>query len=63
VAVARNLLDGPRELIDNDSRLIPGDGIAPVELFRRKYVTGDPFEVGSEIRRKCTAVMRTVGVA
>ena len=26
----QDLLDGPRELIDNNSRLIPGDGIAPV---------------------------------
>jgi sugar phosphate isomerase/epimerase len=26
----QDLLAGPRELIDNDSRLIPGDGIAPV---------------------------------
>ena len=26
----QDLLDTPRELIDNDSRLIPGDGIAPV---------------------------------
>ena len=26
----QDLLDVPRELIDNDSRLIPGDGIAPV---------------------------------
>jgi sugar phosphate isomerase/epimerase len=32
----QDLLDGPRELIDNDSRLIPGDGIAPVERILRK---------------------------
>ncbi len=70
-----DLLAGPRELIDNDSRLIPGDGIAPlerilrklaekeyegalsVELFRAELVRGDPFQVATEIRRKCEAVM------
>ncbi len=30
------LLDTPRELIDNDSRLIPGDGIAPVVRIIQK---------------------------
>ena len=76
----QDLLDTPRELIDNNSRLIPGDGIAPVvrilqklrekhytgalsvELFRAEYVQGDPFEVASEIRRKCEAVMRRAQV-
>ena len=76
----QDLLDTPRELINNDARLIPGDGIAPVvpiiqklaekgytgalsvELFRAEYVQGDPFEVGSEIRRKCEAVMSRAGV-
>jgi sugar phosphate isomerase/epimerase len=76
----QDLLDTPRELINNDSRLIPGDGIAPVvriieklvekrytgalsvELFRAEYVRGDPFEVGTEIREKCEAVMRQAGV-
>lgn len=76
----QDLLDGPRELIDNDSRLIPGDGIAPVasilrrlagkeytgalsvELFRAELVDGDPFEVASEIRAKCEAVMREAQV-
>tara|TARA_B100001971_G_scaffold135684_2_gene125329 strand:- start:1135 stop:1800 length:666 start_codon:yes stop_codon:yes gene_type:complete len=76
----QDLLDTPRELINNDSRLIPGDGIAPVvriieklvekrytgalsvELFRAEYVRGDPFEVGTEIRQKCEAVMRQAGV-
>jgi sugar phosphate isomerase/epimerase len=76
----QDLLDTPRELIDNDSRLIPGDGIAPVvrilrklaekeftgalsvELFRAEYQQGDPFEVGSEIRGKCEAVMREAEV-
>ena len=76
----QDLLDTPRELINNDSRLIPGDGIAPVvpiirklaetgyagalsvELFRAEYVQGDPYEVGSEIRRKCEAVMRQAEV-
>jgi sugar phosphate isomerase/epimerase len=32
----QDLLDGPRELINNNSRLIPGDGIAPVERILRK---------------------------
>lgn len=76
----QDLLDGPRELIDNNSRLIPGDGITPivkilrklaekqytgalsVELFRRELTQGDPFEVASEIRRKCEAVMGEAGV-
>ncbi|MCH7532155.1 MAG: sugar phosphate isomerase/epimerase [Gemmatimonadetes bacterium] len=76
----QDLLAGPRELINNDSRLIPGDGIAPlvrilrklaekrydgalsVELFRSEVVRGDPFEVATEIRRKCEAVMREAGV-
>ena len=76
----QDLLDTPRELINNDSRLIPGDGIAPVvrilqklaekeytgplsvELFRAEWVQGDPFEVASEIRRKCEAVMRQADV-
>ena len=76
----QDLLDTPRELIDNDSRIIPGDGIAPVvrilqklaekeftgalsvELFRADYVEGDPFEVASEIREKCEAVMEQAGV-
>ena len=76
----QDLLAGPRELIDNDSRLIPGDGIAPlqrilrklaekeyngalsVELFRAEFVRGDPFQVATEIRRKCEAVMRQAEV-
>ena len=32
----QDLLDTPRELINNDSRLIPGDGIAPVVPIIRK---------------------------
>jgi sugar phosphate isomerase/epimerase len=32
----QDLLAGPRELIDNNSRLIPGDGIAPVVQILRK---------------------------
>lgn len=32
----QDLLDTPRELIDNDSRIIPGDGIAPVVRIIRK---------------------------
>ena len=76
----QDLLEGPRELINNDSRLIPGDGIAPlvpilrklaekeydgalsVELFRAELVRGDPFQVVTEIRRKCEAVMREAQV-
>ena len=76
----QDLLDTPRELINNDSRLIPGDGIAPVvrileklvekqyvgalsvELFRSEYVQGDPFQVASEVRRKCEGVMRQAQV-
>lgn len=76
----QDLLDTPRELIDNDSRLIPGDGIAPVvpiiqkladkgyagalsvELFRAEFVEGDPFQVATEIRSKCEAVMRRAEV-
>ena len=76
----QDLLDTPRELIDNDSRLIPGDGIAPViriiqklaekqyagalsvELFRAEFVQGDPFQVATEIRQKCEAVMRRARV-
>ncbi len=76
----QDLLDTPRELINNDSRLIPGDGIAPVvriiqklaekqyagalsvELFRAEYVQGDPFQVATEIRSKCEAVMREARV-
>ncbi len=76
----QDLLDTPRELINNDARLIPGDGIAPlvrilqklaekqydgalsVELFREELVRGDPFQVATEIRRKCEAVMREAQV-
>ena len=32
----QDLLDTPRELIDNDARLIPGDGVAPVVRILRK---------------------------
>ncbi len=35
-AYFQDLLDTPRELIDNDSRLIPGDGIAPVVRIIQK---------------------------
>ena len=76
----QDLLDTPRELINNDARLIPGDGIAPlvrilqklaekqydgalsVELFREELVRGDPFQVATEICRKCEAVMREAQV-
>jgi len=33
------------------------DGALSVELFRAEYVSGDPFQVATEIRRKCEAVM------
>jgi len=76
----QDLLAGPRELIDNESRLIPGDGIAPleriirkltekeyagalsVELFRADIVNADPYDVATEIRDKCEAVMRAAEV-
>jgi 2-keto-myo-inositol isomerase len=32
----QDLLPGPRELIDNNSRLIPGDGVAPLERILGK---------------------------
>ena len=32
----QDLLDGPRELINNDFRIIPGDGIAPVVRILQK---------------------------
>jgi sugar phosphate isomerase/epimerase len=35
----QDLLDGPRELIDNNSRLIPGDGIAPVVPMLRQLAS------------------------
>jgi 4-hydroxyphenylpyruvate dioxygenase len=31
----QDVLDVPRELIDNDARLVPGDGIAPVVQILR----------------------------
>lgn len=34
----QDLLDGPRELINNDSRLIPGDGVTPLVPIIRKLV-------------------------
>ena len=37
----QDLLDTPRELIDNDSRLIPGDGIAPVVRILQKLAEKD----------------------
>ena len=76
----QDLAAGPRELINNDSRIIPGDGVAPVEriirklaekgyagalsveLFRADIVEADPFEMATEIRSKCEAVMREAGV-
>ena len=37
----QDILDTPRELIDNDSRLIPGDGIAPVVRILQKLAEKD----------------------
>jgi 2-keto-myo-inositol isomerase len=72
--------DMPRELLDNNTRVIPGDGVSPlvrilakladkgyagplsVELFDPKFRDGNPFEVATDIRRKCEAVMRTAQV-
>ena len=72
--------DMPRELLDSNTRIIPGDGVAPlntmlrkladkgyagplsVELFLPQFQQGDPYQVASEIRRKCEALMRRAGV-
>jgi 2-keto-myo-inositol isomerase len=72
--------DIPRELFAQNTRLIPGDGIAPlerilrrlaekgydgalsVELFLPELQQGDPFEVATQIRTKCEAVMKKAGV-
>ena len=37
----QDLLDTPRELIDNDSRLIPGDGVAPMVRILQKLAEKD----------------------
>ena len=37
-------------------------GALSVELFRADYVEGDPFDVATEIRGKCEAVMQEAGV-
>lgn len=37
-------------------------GALSVELFRSELVNGDPYEVATEIRTKCEAVMREAGV-
>ena len=37
-------------------------GALSVELFRAELVQGDPFEVGTDIREKCEAVMREAQV-
>lgn len=70
----------PRELLDNNTRFIPGDGVSPldamlrklaeknyegalsVELFLPKFRERDPYEMASEIRQKCDAVMKKAGV-
>jgi 2-keto-myo-inositol isomerase len=72
--------DIPKELFAQTTRLIPGDGIAPldrilrklaekgydgalsVELFLPELQQGDPYEVASQIRKKCEAVMSKAGV-
>jgi 2-keto-myo-inositol isomerase len=38
------------------------NGALSVELFRAELVDGDPFDVATEIRAKCEAVMREAGV-
>jgi 2-keto-myo-inositol isomerase len=38
------------------------DGALSVELFRAELVNGDPFQVATEILRKCEAVMREAQV-
>jgi sugar phosphate isomerase/epimerase len=72
--------DIPKELFAQNTRLIPGDGIAPldrilrklaeksydgalsVELFLPELQNGDPYEVATQIRTKCEAVMRKAAV-
>jgi 2-keto-myo-inositol isomerase len=72
--------DLPRELLDLQSRVIPGDGVAPlakilaklaekgyegrvsVELFLPKFQQADPFELATEIRRKCETLFGQAGV-
>ena len=76
----QDLLDAPQERTNNSYRLIPGDGIAPldrilrklaekeysgalsVELFLPRLVNGDPYQVATEIRSKCEAVMAEADV-
>ncbi len=48
----QDLLDTPRELIDNNSRLIPGDGIAPVVRILQKLAEKDyPAALSVELFR------------
>jgi len=72
--------DIPKELFAQNTRLIPGDGIAPlerilrklaekgydgalsVELFIMELQQGDPYEVATQIRKKCEAVMSKAAV-
>jgi sugar phosphate isomerase/epimerase len=63
--------DMPREMLDTQTRFIPGDGISPldamlralsVELFLPRFSEGDPLEVAREIRNKAEAVMRRAKV-
>jgi 2-keto-myo-inositol isomerase len=72
--------DLPRELLDLRSRVIPGDGVAPlskilrkladkgydgpisVELFLPKFQEADPFELATEIKRKCETLFKSAGV-
>ena len=37
-------------------------GPLSVELFLPRFQQGDPYEIGSEIRKKCEAVMRRARV-
>ena len=72
--------DQPRETLDNNTRVIPGDGVSPivailkklkdkgyngplsVELFLPQFRDGNPYEIASEIRKKCEPLMRRAGV-
>jgi 2-keto-myo-inositol isomerase len=72
--IPRELLDSTMRFIPGDGisplnhilRKLAEKGYAgplSVELFLPKFQQGDPFEVASEIRRKCEAVMHQARVA
>ena len=56
--------DGIAPVVEILQKLAQKDytGALSVELFRAEYVEGDPFEVATEIRTKCEAVMSEAGV-